>query len=153
MDLAGQIGVSMKGFMHLTEAIIAIMLLMVVLNAVQSNIGERYEDFSGTYRLKSLADSLVFSVCNDQNVRQHLVNNDLTYISSSELDWALPKDVSYKIVLYSQGGNVIGSIGYQPSEKDVVVTSSCLISGYMEINNMSNYSYAPRKLVAMLWNR
>ena len=143
-----------KAFLHLTEAVLAIVLLITLLNQVNTATALRYSDPAGKQRLSAIAHDLAFSQCNDQNNRYKLAQDLLTGVSEQKIGWALTDDVAYRLELYDQQHRFIASNGSAlPTGQRTTVTASCMIAGSMELMNNTNYTYSPHKLVAIVWNK
>lgn len=144
----------MRAFLHITEAVLAITLMILALNQAQTNIASASSDYSGTARLRGVANDVAYSQCNDHNLRFRFVQDgSLGAVPMDEVYRSIPRDVHVRIALYSKGGTLLDTVGRQAPEYREVMTATCLMGGAVNMANISNYTYAPMKLSVSAWNR
>ena len=143
-----------RGFVYITEVVLAISIMFAVLGSIQVATAPRYVDVANLPRLHTISSDIAFSVCNNQALRLPLINGSLGGVNFTA---AIPADVTYHIYLYGNNtddsllDDMMNDSGYLHGNSSIA-TSSCLTAGWIDPLNASNYVYSPRKIVAEVWN-
>ena len=156
-----------KGFLHILEAFLAILVIYTVLNTAQSNLPARYSDPADTPRLQRNALDFANAACGNENYRGYFVNNSLPVATGLNLNLSFPADQDFHFYLFSnntadgklddlvnESGSSVPS-GVDASTGRTVATASCIISGLVSYDGSGSkiVVYAPKKIVVAVWNR
>ncbi len=138
-----------KGFFRMIELFLALTLLFTVIGTLQINNSPRYADPANTARLYDNAKRIALAY---NAHRQDIINGNIAPIPSS----MIPEDIDYHVTLYSTSSghaidSVVTELGNAIPLNKTLATHSLLVSG--EIVNSTNRTYAPRRLLVVVWNK
>ncbi|GEM_PF-4408586 len=93
-----------RGFISIIEVFLALLILFTVLNRIFIAYPPKYTDPENIGRLNRYATDIALSICNNQDMRDYLVNNTLPNESTTmikQLNSSIPQDINYAILLFS----------------------------------------------------
>ncbi len=118
-----------KGLIRTIEAFLAIHLLTLFLASVQITSTPSYTDPYNTPRLKRQSESISLSLCNNNLIRESLVEEG----EVPEIEGLTPKGLGSNVKIYNGSylQNLVGKSGEFPEEK-TVATSSCIVNTHTQ---------------------
>lgn len=131
-----------RGFMHVIEAYLAILLIYTMMNSVQTSLPAKFSDSDNIQRLHRYAQDFAFSLCNNEGLRSYFANNSLP---AAELNASLPGDLSFRVFLYSNASSThsfstsINETGDVLVQNKTLATASCLVAGYANTSEILSW--------------
>ncbi len=125
-----------KGFVRVLEVFLAIQLMVIFLGTIQAHRNPGHYDPYNMPRLRRNAESIAFSICNNDAHRKNITEGGS--IPPLNLEETIPEDLEYGLKLYS--GDRFSNEDYSSGEfKDGpgVATSGCIMAGHT-LNNITS---------------
>jgi hypothetical protein len=138
----------MRGFLHITEAVLAIAIVYIVLGQIQISQVSGWTDPDNLPRLQRWAADASTAMCNNEQFRYTAVGGNLP---AADFGWMVPEDVDWHVWLYDTAGNILDETGN--SSDSATATASCIIAGYLNSTNTSEWTYSPKQVTVAMWNK
>jgi hypothetical protein len=131
-----------RGFLHLTEAVIAIILIYTVLNQMQITVTSRYGDPENFGRLTRYAKDISSALCGNDIARNYYVNGcfpaDVLSITEH-----ISADIDFRLYLVNISGGEFNKVtdeaGSEPGD-NFTASAGCAVSGAYHHSSMEQES-------------